>query len=228
MTNLALTDRDGRPPPTNRGADRRHEFELEGRGDPPMMKRRSWKAKTGEHSSLSGLLDNLTMEKATTLLMSPDFEVVDVNDYDIVLTDIKGETIRTLEIDGSTHLSEAQTSIEQVSVSLNGVTYGDYSRVLVRAVLSAKQKSVNAIMLVDTGSPYTFLTDETFKALGINLEEQPSDQAFIVLVNAQRTKAHLSKAHFEEVNVLGTNFLDFCELQVNYPKKTARITIVPV
>jgi hypothetical protein len=170
---------------------------------------------------------NLTMEKAT-LMMSPDFEVVDVNDYDILLTDIKGETIRTLEIDGSTHLSEAQTSIEQVSVSLNGVTYGDYSRVLVRAVLSAKQKSVNAIMLVDTGSPYTFLTDETFKALGINLEEQPSDQAFIVLVNAQRTKAHLSKAHFEEVNVLGTNFLDFCELQVNYPKKTARITIVPV
>eukprot|EP00978_Attheya_sp_CCMP212_P013608 scaffold34157_cov52-Attheya_sp.AAC.5 len=70
------------------------------------------------------------MEKAT-LIMSPDFEVVDVNDYDILLTDIKGETIRTLEIDGSTHLSEAQTSIEQVSVSLNGVTYGDYSRVLV-------------------------------------------------------------------------------------------------
>jgi hypothetical protein len=194
-----------------------------------MMKREIMESEnSGEHSSLSGLLDNLIMEKATTLLMSPDFEVVDVNDYDIVLTDIKGETIRTLEIDGSTHLSEAQTSIEQVSVSLNGVTYGDYSRVLVRAVLSAKQKSVNAIMLVDTGSPYTFLTDETFKALGINLEEQPSDQAFIVLVNAQRTKAHLSKAHFEEVNVLGTNFLDFCELQVNYPKKTARITIVPV
>jgi hypothetical protein len=169
---------------------------------------------------------NLTMEKAT-LIMSPDFEVVDVNDYDILLTDIKGETIRTLEIDGSTHLSEAQTSVEPVSVSLNGVTYGDYSRVLVRAVLSAKQTSVNAVMLVDTGSPYTFLTDETFKALGINLEEHPSDQAF-VLVNGQRTKAHLSKAHFEEVNVLGTNFLDFCELHVNYPKRTARITIVPV
>lgn len=79
---------------------------------------------------------------------------------------------------------------------------------LVRAVLSAKQKSVYAIMLVDTGSPYTFLTDETFKALGINLEEHQSDQAFLLL-NAQRTKAHLSKAHFEEVNVLGTNFLDF-------------------
>ena len=110
---------------------------------------------------------------------------------------------------------------------LNGVTFGDYSRVLVKAVLTAKGKSLNAIMLVDTGSPYTFLTGETFKALQVNLEDQPEDQAF-VLVNGQRTKAHLSKAHFEDVNVLGTNFLDFCEVTINYPKKKALIKIVPV
>jgi hypothetical protein len=81
-------------------------------------------------------------------------------------------------------------------------------------------------MLAATGSPYTFLTNETFKALGINLEEYPSDQAF-VLINAQRTNARLSKAHFEEVNVLGTNFLDFCELHVNYPYKSSRMSILP-
>ena len=110
---------------------------------------------------------------------------------------------------------------------LHGVTFGDYSRVLVKAVLTARGRSLNAIMLVDTGSPYTFLTSETFKALQINLEDQPEDQAF-VLVNGQRTKAHLSKAHFEDVNVLGTNFLEFCEVNISYPKKTALITILPV
>ena len=78
-----------------------------------------------------------------------------------------------------------------------------------------------------TGSPYTFLTGETFKALQVNMEDQPEDQAF-VLVNGQRTKAHLSKAHFEDVNILGTNFLDFCEVTINYPQKKALITIVPV
>ena len=88
------------------------------------------------------------------------------------------------------------------SATLNGITFGDYSRILVRTVLSARGKSVNAVMFVDTGSPYTFLTRETFKALNIDLESQPEGQAF-VLINEQRAKSHLSKAHFEDVNVLG-------------------------
>ena len=162
------------------------------------------------------------------LVMNPNFEVVNIKEFDILLTDIKGETIREIEIDGVKHLSEATSGdgISHDSV-LNGVTFGDYSRVLVKAVLTAKGKSLNAIMLVDTGSPYTFLTGETFKALQVNLEDQPEDQA-LVLVNGQRTKAHLSKAHFEDVNVLGANFLDFCEVTINYPKKKALIKIVPV
>ena len=87
-----------------------------------------------------------------------------------------------------------------------------------KAVLTAKRKSLNSIMLVDTGSPYTFLTGETFEALQVNLEDQPEDQAF-VLVNGQRTKAHLSKAHFEDVNVLGANFWIFVKLPSTTPRK---------
>jgi len=158
------------------------------------------------------------------LMMNTNFEIVNIQEFDILLTDIKGETIRKMEIGGAKHLSET-SSVAQPT--LNGTIFGDYSRVLVNAVLSAKGRSINATMLVDTGSPYTFLTDETFKALQIDLHDQPGDQAF-VLVNGQRTKTHLSKAHFEEVNVLGTNFLDFCEVSISYPKKTAKITIVPI
>jgi hypothetical protein len=165
------------------------------------------------------------------LMMNTDYEVVNIQEFDILLPDIKGETIKGMEIDGAKHLSEVEGTegrdSSETPAVLNGITFGDYSRVLVKAVLSAKGKSLNAIMLVDTGSPYTFLTRETFRALQINLEDQPDDQAF-VLVNGQRIKAHLSKNHFEDVNVLGTNFLDFCEVSIDYPKKRARITIVPV
>lgn len=165
------------------------------------------------------------------LVMNTDYEVVNVHEFDILLTDIKGETIKGMEIDGAKHLSEVESTERRDSSEtpavLNGITYGDYSRVLVKAVLSAKGKSLNAFVLVDTGSPYTFLTRETFRALQIDLEDQPDDQAF-VLINGQRIKAHLSKNHFEDVNVLGANFLDFCEVSIDYPKKRARITIVPV
>ena len=173
-------------------------------------------AKTEDASSIDGVL-----------MMNTNFEVVNIGEFDILLTDIKGEAIREMEIDGAKHLSPATESSSSNTTTLNGITFGDYSRILVRAVLSAKGKSVNAVMLVDTGSPYTFLTGETFNALNIDLENQPDDQAF-VLINGQRAKAHLSKAHFEDVNVLGTNFLDYCEVNINYPRKTARITIVPV
>ncbi len=61
------------------------------------------------------------------------------------------------------------------------------------------------------------LASETWKALGVRIEECPSsDQAF-VLINGQPPKAHLSKGHFDEVNGPGAHFLDFCELNINYP-----------
>jgi hypothetical protein len=34
-------------------------------------------------------------------MMSSDLEVVDINGFDILLTDVKGETIRNLEVDGA-------------------------------------------------------------------------------------------------------------------------------
>jgi hypothetical protein len=111
------------------------------------------------------------------LMMNPDFDVVNIQEFDILLTDIKAETIRGMEIDGVKHLSQASSADNQLP--LNGVTYGDYTRVLVRALLTVKDISVNAIMLIDTSSPYTFLTAETFKALQVDLNDQSSDQAFI-------------------------------------------------
>jgi hypothetical protein len=61
--------------------------------------------------------------------------------------------------------------------SLPGVTYGDYQRVLVKADVFYR-KRLNVIMLVDTGSPYTFLTRETLEASGVKLDDQPSDHVF--------------------------------------------------
>jgi len=186
------------------------------------------KAATGATAPTTRMTTTRGGSTDAVLVINTNFEVVNIKEFDMLLTDITGETIRRIEIDGVKHLSEV-TSGDGVSYDsvLNGVMFGDFSRVFVKVALTAKGKSLNAIMLVDTGSPYTFLTGETFNALQVNLEDQPEDQAF-ALVNGQHTKAHLSKAHFEDVNILGTNFLDFCEVTINCPKKKALIMIVPV
>ena len=159
--------------------------------------------------------------------MKTSSEVVNTRDFDILLTDIRGETIRSIEIGGVKHLSRADdtgNSDPRKTMTLNGITFGDFRRVLVMAVLSLKRKSVNAVLLVDTGSPFTFLTKETFMALGINIEAQPQDEV-LLLIHGRWLTAHLSKGLFEDVNILGTNFLVLCELYVNYPDQTAQITI---
>ena len=135
--------------------------------------------------------------------------------------DLDSDTIREMEIDGVKHLSCISPSDQ---TTMHGITFGDHHRVLAMAVLSAKGKSVNAIMLVDTGSPYTFLTEETFNALGFNVEDTPTDNG-MVMINGRWLNTHLSRAHFVDLNILGSNFLQSCKLHVNYLKETAQITI---
>mmetsp|Transcript_1958 Transcript_1958/g.3973 ORF Transcript_1958/g.3973 Transcript_1958/m.3973 type:complete len:172 (-) Transcript_1958:240-755(-) len=161
------------------------------------------------------------------MMMNPQYEVIDFNEFDILLTDIKGETIRSLEVDGCKHQSEFEKYHQSSAPTvLPGVTYGDYQRVLVKAVV-AYRKALNVIMLVDTGSPYTFLTEETLKLVGVQIEDHPSDHVFVVL-NGQRIKVGISKAHFKDVDVLGTNFLQFCDLHVHYPSQKATVTVSPL
>jgi hypothetical protein len=160
--------------------------------------------------------------------MNPEFEVVDFNEFDIILTDIKGETIRKLVVGGCKHHTEVETNNAELPTpaSLPGVTYGDYQRVLVKAEVFYR-KRLNVIMLVDTASPYTFLTRETLEALGVKIDNQPSDHVFVV-INGMRLKVGVSKAHFKDVDVLGTSFLQYCDLHVNYPSETATVAVLPL
>ena len=113
--------------------------------------------------------------------------MVSIQEFDTLLTDVKGESIRGIEMSGVTHLSEI-TSGDGVSYDdvLHGVTFGNCLRVFAKALLTAKGKSLNAIMLVNAGSPCTLLTSETFKAPRISLEDQPESQAHLSRLTLRR------------------------------------------
>ena len=166
------------------------------------------------------------------LLMGCDFKPVKLEDFDIPLHDIEAEMIRKMEIDGVKHLSPADPIIISPSnptTTMNGIRFADHRRVFVKAVLSSKGKAVNAFMLVDTSSPYTFLTEETIMALGLKLYGPPDDQEGFVGINGYHgSRVRVSKGGFRDVNILGTDFLTLCDLHVNYRNGTARITIEPI
>jgi hypothetical protein len=165
------------------------------------------------------------------LMMDTNSKIGHIEEFDILLFDVMPETIDGLKIDGVEHLSSAGdniTFLPNVEYTLKGIIFGYHSRVLVMALLS-KKKSTNAIVRVDTGSPYTFLTEETFKAIGINIEDLSDDDECDILINGQRTTVHRSKAHFQDDrNILGANFLRMCEVFLDYPNKKVQITVKPV
>ena len=152
---------------------------------------------------------------------------------DVLFTDFntaeKAE-IRDVEINGLKHLSLADDIYSTPSpskITFEGIAYGKDHRILVMAALSsASGISRNVVMLVNPGSPSTFLTQDTFKALGINVDGMSSTMNPVhLLLNRRWTPVHLSTAHFADVNMLGTDFLSLGEMDVNYLGKTVRITI---
>lgn len=163
-------------------------------------------------------------QNQNTMMDAKDY--VAVEHFDVLLTDLKAEDIARVKIDGIQHLSAAEAS---TTIILKGTTFGENARILVAAVVSRTKKDesnpVNAIMLVDTGSPYVFLTIKTWNALGVKIEDLPSDQAY-VKINGVRVLAHVSTNHFEDVDVLGASFLKNCKLIVDYPEQAVELRIV--
>jgi hypothetical protein len=113
-----------------------------------------------------------------------------------------------MKIDGVKHLSSADNTSSlssNMAYSLNGIIFGNNSRVHVMAVVLVTTNFMNVVMMVNTSLPFTFLTEETFfDAVGINLQDHPDDHCFVEIVDS-RSKAYASRAHFLDVNVLGTN-----------------------
>ena len=154
-------------------------------------------------------------------------DYVAVQHFDVLLSDLKAEDIARMNIQGVKHLSAARK--EDTPTVLKGTTFGENARILVAAVVSRTKQgdsnSLNVIMLVDTGSPYVFLTARTWNSIGVKVEDLPNDQAY-VKINGVRVLAHVSSNHFEDIDVLGASFLKNCKMLVDYPEQNAQLQIV--
>ena len=136
---------------------------------------------------------------------------VDPKSSSLMLSDVTEEVLTAdvacvLDV---THLAPA--SADDVAWPVRALLYGVFSRAVVSLVVSAAARapgkaarSVNVIFLVDTGSPYTFIPQSTFAALGYN--DSPP-RAASLCVHGVNLTVQPSHSHFKGVNVLGTDFL---------------------
>lgn len=134
--------------------------------------------------------------------------------YDVMITDIR-------TIDLKTDVSAALT-IEYLSRvasdtcptwPLHSIIYGNNRRVMVSAVVECDRPHqeitrCNVHFLFDTCAPGTYLTRETFQALGVDGPDVHGTLPMVYRVNGTRMPVFLSHGHFKDVNILGMDFLD--------------------
>ena len=141
---------------------------------------------------------------------------------DLMLSDVTEEVLRAdiASMLGVTHLAPA--SADDVVWPVRALLYGVFGRAMVSLVVSAAARapgkaarSVNVIFVVDTGSPYTFMPQSTFAALGYN---DALPQSASLRVHGVNMTVLPSRSHFKDVNVLGTDFFvrARCSLMLDY------------
>lgn len=125
--------------------------------------------------------------------------------YDILLLDLCSRDLHELGTKlNLTYLGDA--SEEHIGKEISGNLWGPNHRALIPLVVRRKGYRKLVFFLIDTGAPSTYLSEETLRALGIEVVD---DAGFIVNINGVNHSVHQSPPdqHFPDVNVLGTDFL---------------------
>lgn len=131
-------------------------------------------------------------------------------DYDVLITDITDvHFVNVASLLNTpprlTHSGIDPENQRQTKHSIEGVIFGNCHRVFFPLDVSSKKESINVIFLYDSGSPHTFLRRDTFDSLGFR-ETTPSNAR--VRVHGHVIDATLSHGHFENVDILGHDFME--------------------
>jgi hypothetical protein len=122
---------------------------------------------------------------------------------DVLISDIDSSDLheRVSQQLNKKYLSDTTQELDDVE----GMLFGDFYRLVGTMTLNIKGKIKNVHFLVDTGSPRTYICNEVLKSYNLFLGN-PNDP-FMVRLNKRRIAVKVSSDRFEDLNLLGTDFL---------------------
>jgi hypothetical protein len=166
------------------------------------------------------LLFDLEAEERQYTAMEPR-QLTNPLEFDVVITDInEADFSRIGEEFEVSRLSAADTV---GTFPVTGIVYGSSHRTFVPLVVKKRNILVHLLFLVDTGSPNTYLREDSLTALG-HTESIPSGT--LVEINGVGLTVFPSRGHFANVDLLGQDFFTSfgAMLSINYKKKEVLIT----
>ena len=147
------------------------------------------------------------------------------DDFDVLLTDMAESDLHLMaQLEGVGYLNISKV---EPSFPVEGLIMGAHRRFMInllvrrRAVIDSDYR--NVIFMVDTGSPYTFLSATAMSAIAGAGKNVPSMMRLEIHGN-QSIVCYLSppNKHFADINLLGMDFLEMkrVQLDVDWPQKT--------
>eukprot|EP01033_Poteriospumella_lacustris_P007221 gene7221-gene7946 len=133
---------------------------------------------------------------------------MDASSHDILLRDLTLSKMKakSLEVFGFELNSRIFRPLSEVpSFPIHGIILSDtYERIIIPVLVTYKRVTIQTTCLMDTGSPWTFMTKETLTALGIDVVSK--DSYFDINVHGTPLTVYPSVNHFEDTNVCGQSF----------------------
>jgi hypothetical protein len=171
---------------------------------------------------LQGAYGENRLDASSTLVVDT-VKFLKPSDFDVLLNDINEIDLYLIgEMEGAQYLN---VSTLQPVFPVEGMVMGMNKRYMVNLLARRKntQHFRNVIFMVDTGSPYTFISKSTMEAMVgpdlnvpsiIKLEIQGETSMICYLSPPDK--------HFVDVNLLGMDFLEMkgAHLITDWPKKT--------
>ncbi len=166
----------------------------------------------------------LTGQHEADSIATDDVKFLKPFDFDVLLSDInEGDLYLIAEMEGAPYLNISST--QEPSFPVEGLVMGMNRRYMIN--LSVRRKNTkhfkNVVFMIDTGSPYTFLSLTAMKAMVGPGENIPSIMKLEIQGKAP-VICYLSPSdkHFADVNLLGMDFLEMSRsnLITDWQKKT--------
>lgn len=126
------------------------------------------------------------------------------------------------------HFEYNSFTTETAVFPIDGVILKDpYERIVIPIIVAHKKKKIHTVCLADTGSPYTYMSAETLRALELDVD------GLNLVVHGLPMTVFRSVNSFEDINLCGQSFFEMHKLEfsVNYRtrkavvKKTAELTV---
>ena len=166
---------------------------------------------------ITGVIDEIKMMQESELIPSHN----DILHMDLPAAKLK---IKTKEVFQFQYNSPYSGGIG--TFPIHGVILEDTKkRLVIPIVVKYKKKAIQTTCVLDTGSPWTHFSQETFDAIGISHVEGYAQ----IAVHGLPIPVYMSVNHFADINLCGQSFLgdNLLKLTVDYRKRKIAVEKTP-